>query len=223
MRIAQCPAAWHTICTYRRCATAATLVLATNNAGKVREFAALLIDLPVRLVAARDAGVLAFPPETGETFAANARAKAVHVTAETGFPSLADDSGLVVDALGGAPGVYSARYGGPDATDADRWTLLLAALRNVPPEARTARFVAALALSLPDGTLIETEGYLEGMIADAARGTHGFGYDPIFLVGNTGRTLAELADDAKNGISHRARAFAALRPQLLAAVPRLEE
>jgi XTP/dITP diphosphohydrolase len=92
----------------------------------------------------------------------------------------------------------------------------------VPPAARTARFVAAIALSLPDGTLIETEGNVEGAIADAPRGTHGFGYDPIFLVGDTGRTLAELADDEKNGISHRARALAVLRPRLIAALPRLE-
>ncbi|MGI8856963.1 MAG: RdgB/HAM1 family non-canonical purine NTP pyrophosphatase [Thermomicrobiales bacterium] len=221
-RVADRPSTWHTLCTYGRCATVVSLVLATNNAGKMREFAALLADLPVRLISARDAGVLAFPPETGETFAANARAKAVYVTGETGLPAIADDSGLVVDALGGAPGIYSARYGGPDATDADRCTLLLHALRDVPPEARAARFVAAIALSLPDGTVIATEGRLEGAIADAARGVNGFGYDPIFLVADYGRTLAEFADDEKNGISHRARALAALRPQLLAVLPRLE-
>ena len=198
------------------------IVLATNNAGKVREFAALLADLPVHLMTAREAGVSTFPPETGETFADNARAKAAHVTARRVYAALADDSGLVVDALDGAPGVYSARYGGPDATDADRCSLILHALRVVPPAARTARFVAAIALSLPDGTLIETEGSVEGAIADAPRGTHGFGYDPIFLVGDTGRTLAELADDEKNGISHRARALAVLRPRLIAALPRLE-
>jgi XTP/dITP diphosphohydrolase len=209
-------------CTYRRCATVATIVLATNNAGKMREFAALLADLPVHLMTAREAGVLTFPPETGETFAANARTKAVHVTAETGLAALADDSGLVVDALGGAPGIYSARYGGPDASDADRCSLILDALRTVPPEVRTARFVAAIALSLPDGTIIDADGILEGAIADAARGTQGFGYDPIFLVAGTDRTLAEFVDDAKNGISHRARALAALRPRLLAALPDLE-
>jgi XTP/dITP diphosphohydrolase len=210
------------VCTYRRRATVATIVLATNNAGKVREFAALLADLPVRLLTAREAGVLAFPPETGESFAANARAKALHVTAETGLAALADDSGLVVDALGGAPGVYSARYGGPDANDTDRYTLLLGALQGVASETRAARFVAALALSLPDGTVIDAEGRLEGAIADAPRGTNGFGYDPIFLVGDTGRTLAELTDDEKNGLSHRAWALAALRPRLLAALPGLE-
>ncbi len=191
-RVADRPLTWHTRCTYRRYATFVSLVLATNNAGKVREFAALLADLPVRLISARDAGVAAFPPETGETFAANARAKAVFVTGETGLPAIADDSGLVVDALGGAPGIYSARYGGPDVTDADRCTLLLHALRDVPPESRAARFVAAIALSLPDGTVIEAEGRLEGAISDAARGAYGFGYDPIFLVAGTERTLAEL-------------------------------
>jgi XTP/dITP diphosphohydrolase len=173
-------------------------------------------------VTAREAGVRAFPPETGETFAANARAKAMHVTAETGLAALADDSGLVVDALGGAPGVYSARYGGPDASDTDRYTLLLDALKDVSPEARAARFVAAIALSLPDGAVIDAEGRLEGAIADAPRGANGFGYDPIFLIGDTGRTLAELADDEKNGISHRARALAALRPRLQAALLGLE-
>jgi XTP/dITP diphosphohydrolase len=188
----------------------------------VREFAAILADLPARLVSARDAGVLAFPPETGETFAANARAKAAYVTAATDLPALADDSGLVVDALGGAPGVYSARYAGPDATDTDRCIMLLRALRDVPPEARTAHFIAAVALSLPDGTVIEVEGRLDGAIASAARGTNGFGYDPIFLVEGSGRTLAEMADDEKNGVSHRARALAALRPRLIAAFPLLE-
>lgn len=182
----------------------------------------LLADLPIRLLTACEAGVLIFPPETGETFAANARAKALHVTAETGLPALADDSGLLVDALDGAPGVYSARYGGPDANDADRYTLLLTTLRDAPPKARTARFVAVVALSLPDGTVIDAESRLEGAIADAPRGTNGFGYDPVFLVGDTGRTLAELTDDEKNGLSHRARALAALRPRLRAALPGLE-
>lgn len=195
-----------------------TLVLATNNDGKIHEFRALLADLPAGVIAARDAGVTAFPPEIGATFAENARAKARFITEMTGHTALADDSGLVVDALDGAPGVYSARFGGVGLTDRDRYLLLLAKLRALPHTSRTARFIAALACSLPDGTLLESEGWLAGSIAEQPRGTLGFGYDPIFLVGGTGRTLGEMPDEEKNAISHRARAFAALRPHLIAAL-----
>lgn len=198
------------------------LVLASNNAGKLGEFRALLGDLPIPLVTAREAGVRAFPPETGATFAANARAKARHVTEVTGLPALADDSGLVVDALDGAPGVRSARFGGPGLTDRDRYLLLLTQLDAMLHTSRTARFIAALACSLPDGRIIEAEGRLEGAIANAPRGTHGFGYDPIFIVGGTEQTLAEMRDDEKNAISHRARAVAALRPQLVAVLTAME-
>jgi XTP/dITP diphosphohydrolase len=196
-------------------------VIATNNSGKLREFDVLLADIPARFIAARDAGVTTFPPETGSTFAANARAKASFVTAETGYPAIADDSGLAVDALDGIPGVYSARYGGSGLSDADRWCLLLENLRSVSPEDRSARFIAAIAFSLPDGTVHEAEGRLEGSIAASARGEYGFGYDPVFLVGDTGRTLAEMADEEKNSLSHRARAVAALRPALVAALAAL--
>lgn len=201
---------------------ASTLVLASNNAGKLAEFRALLGDLPIPLVTAREAGVEAFPPETGATFAENARAKARHVADTTGLPALADDSGLVVDALNGAPGVLSARFGGPGLTDRDRFLLLLTQLNAVPHASRAARFIAALACSLPDGRMIEAEGRLEGAIAAAPRGTHGFGYDPIFIVGDTDRTLAEMRDDEKNAISHRARALTALRPRLVAALAAME-
>jgi len=194
------------------------LVLATNNDGKVREFRDLLADLPISLIAARDAGVDAFPPETGATFAENARGKAQFVTASTGKPALADDSGLIVDALDGAPGVLSARFGGDGFDDRGRFLLLLERLRAVPQASRAARFVAALALSLPDGRLIESVGMVEGTIADGPRGSAGFGYDPVFIVGSTGRTLAEMRDDEKNAISHRARAFDALRARLITAL-----
>jgi len=196
--------------------TVLVLVLATNNDGKVREFRDLLADLPVVVIAARDAGVNVFPPETGATFAENARAKARFVTTFTGKPALADDSGLIVDALDGAPGVLSARFGGEGLDDRGRFLLLLERLRAVPQASRAARFIAALALSLPDGRLIESEGVLEGRVAEESRGSAGFGYDPVFIVGNTGRTLAEMRDDEKNAISHRARAFDALRPRLIA-------
>lgn len=192
------------------------LVLATHNDGKVGEFRDLLADLPITVIAARDADVHAFPPETGATFAENARAKARYVTTATGKPALADDSGLIVDALDGAPGVFSARFGGDGLDDRGRFLLLLERLRAVPQASRAARFVAALALSLPDGRMIESEGVLEGTIADEPRGSAGFGYDPVFIVGSTGRTLAEMRDGEKNAISHRARAFDALRPRLIA-------
>jgi len=192
------------------------LVLATNNDGKVREFRELLTDLPFVVVAARDVGVNAFPPETGATFAENARAKARFVTTFTGQPALADDSGLIVDALDGAPGVLSARFGGEGLDDRGRVLLLLERLQAVPQASRAARFIAALALSLPDGRLIESEGVLEGTIAEEPRGSAGFGYDPVFVVGHAGRTLAEMPDNEKNAISHRARALDALRPRLIA-------
>jgi len=194
------------------------LVLATNNQGKVREFRDLLADLPLTVIAAREAGVNAFPPEIGATFAENARAKARFVSAMTGKPALADDSGLIVDALDGAPGVLSARFGGEGLDDRGRTLLLLERLRAVPQALRAASFVAALALALPDGRLIESEGMVEGTIADEPRGSAGFGYDPVFIVGNTGRTLAEMREAEKNAISHRARALDALRPRLIAAL-----
>lgn len=198
------------------------LVLASNNVGKLGEFRDLLGDLPIPLLTARDAGVLTFPPETGETFAANARAKARYVTDQTGRPALADDSGLIVDALDGAPGVLSARFGGPGLTDRDRCSLLLTRLAAIPDASRAARFIAALALSLPDGRIIESEGQLEGAIAHEPRGTFGFGYDPIFIVGGADRTLAEMRDDEKNAISHRARALHVLHARLVAALSAAE-
>ncbi len=187
------------------------VVVATQNAGKVREFAALLADTGWTLVLARDAGVATLPEETGTTFAENATLKARAVAEATGHPALADDSGLVVDALGGEPGVYSARYGGPGLTDTDRYQLVLDALRAVPDDRRTARFVAVLVVALPDVTLRTAEGAVEGHIARAPRGDHGFGYDPIFVPLGETRTTAEMPDAEKNRISHRARAVAALR------------
>jgi XTP/dITP diphosphohydrolase len=200
-----------------------TLVLASNNAGKLHEFRAILADLPISVIAAGDAGVASFPPETGTTFAENARAKARHVMERTGESALADDSGLVVDALDGAPGVYSARFGGPGLTDHDRCLLLLERLHAVPDAPRAAYFIAALALSLPDGRLLEAEGRLDGTIGEEPRGLGGFGYDPLFIVRGAARTLAELRDDEKNAISHRARALHALRPQLIAALSAEED
>jgi XTP/dITP diphosphohydrolase len=194
--------------------TLRVIVVATQNAGKVREFAVLLADLPARFVTAREVGVLELPEETGTTFAENAAIKAHAVAEATGLPALADDSGLVVDALGGAPGVFSARYGGAGLTDRDRYTLVLNQLRDAAPAGRTARFVAVLAFVLPDGAMYQAEGYVEGAIVDAPRGSGGFGYDPIFVPYGESRTFAEIPADEKNRMSHRARALAALRPTL---------
>jgi XTP/dITP diphosphohydrolase len=196
-------------------ATHPMIVIATQNQGKVREFASLLAGLPAQFVTARDAGVIQLPEETGTTFAENAALKARFVASGTGIAAIGDDSGIVIDALNGAPGLYSARYGAPLlTTDRDRYSRVLDELRDVPPERRTARFVAALAYVLPDGTLHQVEGLVEGMIADGPRGTGGFGYDPIFVpIGET-RTFAEIPEGEKNRLSHRAQAVALLRPVL---------
>jgi XTP/dITP diphosphohydrolase len=190
------------------------LVVATRNTGKLREIQALLAGLPVE--------VLPLPPdasevaETAATFAGNAEIKARAAFEQSKIDAwvLADDSGLEVDALTGAPGVHSARYAGPNATDADNVTKLLAALRGVPDEARTARFRCVLALLAPDGRLWSVDGTCEGRIAHAPRGEHGFGYDPVFLLPELGRTMAELPPEQKNRISHRARALAKARDLL---------
>lgn len=195
------------------------IVMATQNDGKTREFRDLLRVAGLTLVSAREAGIHAFPEETGETFAANARAKAAFAARETSYPAIADDSGIIVDALDGAPGVRSARFGDAGWDDAARNRYLLELLRDVPPERRTARFVAAVALVTPGGIVRETAGVLEGRVALHLRGAGGFGYDPLFVpVGQHGeeRTLGQMAADEKNAISHRARALAAMRPLLVA-------
>jgi XTP/dITP diphosphohydrolase len=196
--------------------TAPLLVLATRNAHKVTEMRDLLGDLPVELV-----GVTAFPgvpepEETGETFAENARIKAAAVAKATGHHALADDSGICIDALGGRPGVHSARWAGP-GSGADEWIAkTLTELEGVPDEPRTARYVCVLALAAPDGHIVaESEGTFEGSIAHAPRGSRGFGYDPIFLVNDgTGRTAAELTPEEKHSLSHRGNAARALLPSL---------
>ena len=197
------------------------LVLATRNPHKVDEMRVLLAGLPVELV-----GLNAFPDapepeETGETFAENARIKAVSAARATGHLALADDSGICIDALGGRPGVFSARWAGP-GSGAPQWIAkTLAELANVPDEERTARYVCALALAAPDGTLLaESEGDFAGRIAHAPRGARGFGYDPIFFVNGdpAGRTAAELPEAEKNALSHRGKAIRALIPLLAASL-----
>ena len=190
------------------------LLVATHNRGKLREYKELLSDLPVTLIYLDDVGIHQDVPETGHTFEENALQKATAYARLSGLLTLADDSGLEVDALGGAPGIHSARYAGPNATDEDRIRKLLTELRHVPPEERTARFRCVIAVATPEGATYTAEGTVEGRIVDTPRGSHGFGYDPIFLLPDRGQTMAELPPEEKNRISHRARAAQAIKPVL---------
>ena len=187
--------------------TGGRLVVATRNPGKVRELERLLGGLGLELVSAADLG-LPEVDETGETFEANAILKAEACMQASGLPALGDDSGLEVDALGGAPGVRSARYAGPAADARANVEKLLRALEGVPAAERTARFRCVLALARPDGQRLLATGTCEGAIALGPRGEGGFGYDPVFLVGD--RTLAEVTDAEKDARSHRGRACAEL-------------
>lgn len=193
--------------------------MATRNAGKIRELEALLADSGVRLLSLADFPQLAEIPEEGASFAENAAAKAQAVARLTGHPALADDSGLMVDALGGAPGVFSARYAMARTaprppTDADNWGKLLDELQDVPQGERGARFVCELALAWPDGRLLRARGECAGVIAFAPQGDTGFGYDPVFWVPEYGATMAQLGPEIKNQISHRARALAVFKDLL---------
>ena len=181
------------------------LVIATHNKGKVREFTRILEPLGVQVCAADELGFHDDVEETGTTFEENARIKAVAVMQACGLPAVADDSGLCVDALDGAPGVYSARYAGPDATDAQRVEKLLLELTDVPEEKRGAHFVSAICCVFPDGRELCARGECHGKIGYEARGENGFGYDPIFYVGQ--RSFSELNAEEKDAISHRGNAL----------------
>jgi XTP/dITP diphosphohydrolase len=194
------------------------VVVATGNAHKLAEIGRILDGLDVRLVTMTELGVPS-PVEDGDTFEANALLKARACAQATGLPAIADDSGLEVDALDGAPGVRSARYAADDGAgsgDAANNAKLVAELRGVPAEARTARFVCAAAVVTPDGAEEVVRGTMEGRIVDEARGEHGFGYDPHFVsdAAGDGRTNAELLPAEKDAHSHRGAAFRALRPQV---------
>jgi len=184
------------------------LLIATRNRGKKREYAGLLQGLEVELIGLDDLGVTKTIKEDGASYTENALLKARGYAAATGLLTLADDSGLEVDALDGAPGVLTARYAGEGATDEQRYLLLLEQLKDVPHEHRTARFRCVIALAWPDGRVEITEGVYEGLITREPRGEHGFGYDPVFYVLEYGCTMAELPPEIKNRISHRARAAA---------------
>lgn len=192
------------------------LILATHNLGKVEELRQMLGDLPVKVKSLHDFPELGEIPETGTTFEENARIKAETVFAYTGLPVVADDSGLEVDALNGAPGVYSARYAGDKATDEDNNRKLLQALKNVPESGRGAQFRSVICSIFNPGNVVFTEGVCRGRIGFEPRGDNGFGYDPLFLVEpDYQRTMAELSLAEKNTISHRSRAFGNLKPLLL--------
>lgn len=188
-------------------------VIATHNAHKLLEIQRILEPLGITAVTDRELGMtLPEVEETGTTFAENAYLKAASACAYTSLPAIADDSGLVVDALGGAPGVYSARYGGENATDEDRVVKLLGELEHVPAAQRTARFVSAVCCVFPHGDVLRAEGTVEGTIAFAPAGENGFGYDPIFLYGD--RTTAQMSAAEKDAISHRGRALTAFSEAL---------
>jgi XTP/dITP diphosphohydrolase len=182
------------------------LLVATNNPGKVREYQALLKGLPLTLTYPAQEGIDIEVEETGSTFAQNARLKATAYARTSGLLTLADDSGLEVDALGGEPGTRSARYAGQGASDEDRYRLLLSKLEGVPWQQRTARFRCVIAVARPQGKVRTAQGTCEGVIAFEPRGKHGFGYDPVFYMPEHGQTMAELEPEVKNRISHRARA-----------------
>lgn len=207
------------------------LVVATRNAGKAREFAALLEPFGIAVRSLNEYPDIPDIPEDGQTFADNALIKARTVSELLGVPALADDSGLCVEALDGRPGVYSARFAGPGARDADNNAKLLAELERLAAEGRLAaeevevdgrkarrlspaRFVCALALYAPGEPLLQAEGQCEGFVIDTPFGANGFGYDPLFYIAELGQTAAQLAPERKNAISHRARAIRKLQDLL---------
>lgn len=188
------------------------LVLATRNPDKAKELAALLGDLGLTIRTLADFPDMPEVEEDGDSCTANAVKKAVAVARHTGHMAVADDTGLEVEALGGRPGPYAARYAGDGATYEDNWRKLLAELEGVPPLRRRARFLTVAAVALPTGQVETAQGMLEGSIAEQPAGSGGFGYDPVFYAPELGRTLAQLAPEEKNRISHRARAFLNVKP-----------
>jgi len=190
------------------------IVLATRNGHKVRELqtilADLIADLDLEIVGLGEFPDLADVVETGVTFAQNATLKAVTAAEATGLPALADDSGLAVNVLGGAPGVFSARWAGTHGQDRANLEVLLGQLNDVPDDQRSAAFVCVAALAMPNGTVVLRQGRMPGTLAREPRGDNGFGYDPILVVDGDSRTAAELSFEEKNAISHRGKAFRSL-------------
>ena len=196
------------------------IVVATTNKGKIAELSAML-DADVEWLSLADFDNIAEVAEDGDTFAENARKKALGYAAATGCWAIADDSGLCVDALDGAPGVHSARFSGPKIEDEKRGLIdhrniekLLDLMKDVPAEKRTARFMCAICLAKPNEVLAETEGKCEGTITEEEIGKNGFGYDPVFFAPNLSKTLAQASGEEKNSVSHRGNAIRNLRPAL---------
>lgn len=192
------------------------MLVGSNNQHKIGEFRRILTPLGIEVVAPSETGVDIEVVETGRTFSKNARIKAIAFRDVSGFPSVADDSGLMVDALGGEPGFYSARYGGPGLTDVDRNYLVLSRLGSLPSEQRKARFVCAIALAEPGNKPILFMGEVEGEIALKPQGVRGFGYDPIFFHPPSGSTFGQLTPDEKDAVSHRGIALRRLAAFLTA-------
>ncbi len=192
-----------------------TVVLATRNQNKVKEIMAIFQDVPIKFLTLDQFPGVPEIVEDGATLEENARKKAYEVAKITHHIALADDSGLEVNFLDGAPGVISARFAGTNCTYADNNNKLLKLLKGVPTEHRKARFRSVIALAVPEGATQTVEGYLDGYITDRARGEEGFGYDPVFLVPEHGKTLSELGPTMKNTMSHRYKALQAMRPVLL--------
>lgn len=191
------------------------IVFATGNAGKVREVKAILQDLNMEVYSMKELGIQSDAAENGTTFAENAIIKAKDVAGKVPDAIvMADDSGLVVDALNGEPGIYSARYMGEDTSYRIKNANIMKRMEGVPLEKRTARFVSAIAAVMPDGTVLTTEGTIEGYIGYEERGEGGFGYDPIFMVPELGCSTAELSAEDKNAISHRGRALAKMKTEI---------
>ena len=191
------------------------LLLATNNKGKLREYQSLLQGIPFEIVTLADQGITADVAEIGKSFEENAALKATSLAAISWLLSLADDSGLEVDTLGGEPGSLSHRYAGENASDADRVDFLLSKLKDVPEKKRTAQFRCVIAIAEPHGRVELCSGVCRGVIINEPRGTNGFGYDPIFYLPELNKTMAELTLEEKNRISHRARAAEKARELLM--------
>jgi len=188
------------------------LVIATTNKNKLREFKEIFKDLDIEIKSLSDFGPLPPAIEDGVTFDENAYKKAIHTAKVLGLPAIADDSGLVVDALDGAPGVYSARYSGENATDDDNCSKLLKELKNV--DNRSAHFECVLSIAVPSGPALTYEGRCNGIIIDERKGDNGFGYDPIFFFEELGKTFAQLSMEEKNKISHRGKALNEVKNEL---------
>ncbi len=198
------------------------IVFATGNEGKMREIRMILKDMGMRVVSMREAGIEAEIEENGTTFEENAVIKARAVMERCGEIVMADDSGLEIDYLDGAPGVYSARFMGEDTSYDIKNSALLEKLRSVPEEQRSARFVCAVACALPDGRVLTSRGVMEGIIGWEIRGENGFGYDPIFYLPEYGKTSAEISPELKNELSHRGKALREMKRQLSAALQEAE-